>query len=85
MPGAAANSLVTPASTGPAAGSGVTVTAQLRDANNNAVSLPMKALLWFTMVAVFVIGIYQGPFTQWAFDTAAKLLVAYQSRHPPGA
>ncbi len=44
--GNATTYLVTPSSTSPSAGSDVTVTAQLRDANSNNVSLPNQTVNW---------------------------------------
>jgi NADH-quinone oxidoreductase subunit N len=45
-----------------------------RETSAIAVSLPMKASLLFAMAAIFIIGIWQGPFTTWAYSAAATLV-----------
>ena len=44
------------------------------DATAIPLSLSMKAALWFTIVAVVGIGIFQGPFTDWAFQVAGTVV-----------
>src|SRR5207244_10928363 len=46
VPAAAAKYVVTPSSTSPVAGTQVTITAQLADANNNPVTTSAKTVTW---------------------------------------